>query len=237
MQTYDILMLLVLAGATLFGFVKGLAWQVAYLASLVVSYIVAVKFSSRLAPLFGNSEPFNRFVAMLAIYIATSFAIWMIFRVVAGTIDRVKLKEFDRQMGALIGFARGVVWCVAITFFAASLLESYRPTILGSRSGHYIAILLSKTHAVVPQEMHEVIHPYVERMEQGLDPNRPAEPIWPLNGQGGGWPISLPTSSPTSGRAQSQPPAGTSPAPWPQPNARAAPRAQPSSTATPWPSN
>ena len=129
MQTYDFLMLFVLLGTTLFGFVKGLAWQVAYLASLVVSYFVALRFSTQLAPMFGESEPFNRYVAMLAIYVGTSFAIWMIFRVVAGTIDRVKLKEFDRQMGALIGFARGVLWCIAITFFAATLLESYRPAI------------------------------------------------------------------------------------------------------------
>ncbi len=103
MQTYDLLMIAVLACATLFGFVKGMAWQVAYLASLIVSYIAAVKFSPQLAPTFGDAAPFNRFAAMLAIYIATSFVIWIIFRGVAGAIDRVKLNEFDRQMGALIG--------------------------------------------------------------------------------------------------------------------------------------
>ena len=32
MQTYDIIMLAVLAGSTLFGFVKGMAWQLASLA-------------------------------------------------------------------------------------------------------------------------------------------------------------------------------------------------------------
>lgn len=55
MQTYDLLMIVVLAAATLFGFVKGMAWQVAYLASLIVSYIAAVKFSPQLAPVFGES--------------------------------------------------------------------------------------------------------------------------------------------------------------------------------------
>ena len=69
MQTYDVLMLLVLVAATFFGFWKGMAWQIASLASLVVSYFVALRFSGQLAPMFGDSEPWNRFVAMLAIYI------------------------------------------------------------------------------------------------------------------------------------------------------------------------
>ncbi|MGI9455509.1 MAG: CvpA family protein [Aeoliella sp.] len=237
MQTYDMLMLLVLVGATLFGFVKGMAWQVAYVASLVVSYFAALNFSSRLAPVFGDTEPFNRFVAMLAIYIATSFAIWMVFRVVSGAIDRVKLKEFDRQMGALIGFARGVLWCVAITFFASTLLESYRPAILGSRSGHYIALLLDKTHSFVPDEIHEVIHPYVERIEQGLDPNRPAESPWPSNEQGGEWPQLGGSQQPmgTSQPPVTQSPAGNRPAPWPQQNAGPTPWPQQPNTAVPWP--
>src|SRR5690606_3243745 len=118
-----------------------------------------------------------------------------LFRAVASAIDRVKLKEFDRQMGALIGFARGVLWCIAITFFAATLLESQRDAILGSRAGHYIAVVLDKTQAVVPAEINEVIAPYVRHVQRGIDPNQPppASPFgegnW--NPQGGGaspWP-------------------------------------------------
>ena len=46
---------------------------------------------------------------MLMIYAGASLAIWMMYRVVGGAIDRVKLNEFDRQMGALVGFAKGVL--------------------------------------------------------------------------------------------------------------------------------
>ena len=45
MQPYDIVMIVVLAGATLFGFWKGMAWQIASLASLVLSTFVAWHFS------------------------------------------------------------------------------------------------------------------------------------------------------------------------------------------------
>src|SRR5690349_18392900 len=50
MQAYDIIMLAVLAGSTLFGFAKGMAWQMASLASLFLSYFVALNFSHLLAP-------------------------------------------------------------------------------------------------------------------------------------------------------------------------------------------
>ena len=68
MQTYDLLMLLVLGAATLFGFWKGMAWQVASLASLVVSLFVARRFADQLAPMISDHAPWNKFVAMLAIY-------------------------------------------------------------------------------------------------------------------------------------------------------------------------
>src|SRR5690242_6833164 len=59
MQTYDLLMLLVLVATTVFGFWKGMAWQVASLASLGVSYIASLKFSEQLAPVFCEHAPWN----------------------------------------------------------------------------------------------------------------------------------------------------------------------------------
>jgi len=168
MQTYDILILLVLVAATLFGFWKGMAWQIASIASLVA----ALKFADQLAPIISNQAPWNKFVAMLAIYIGTSFVIWTLFRLVSGVIDRVKLDGFDHQMGALIGFAKGVLLSIAITFFAVTILpQNQKDMIIASRTGEYIVRFLDKAHAVVPPEVHDVIHPYVEKIEKRLDPN------------------------------------------------------------------
>lgn len=250
MQTYDLIMVIVLLGATAFGFMKGMAWQVAYLASLVVSFFVAKQFSPQLAPMFGTSEPFNRFAAWLAIYVATSFGIWMVFRGVAGAIDRVKLNEFDRQMGALIGFARGVLWCILITFFAATLLESQRSNILNSKAGHYIGVLLAKSDGVFPPEVEQVIGPWVDRIEQGLDPNQPAGTGLPnlqgllpsgQGGQGGtAWPTGS-TTQPTTQPGYGAPAASTQsqgPTAWPASTQQpVAPAGWPSTSAgpTPWP--
>ena len=176
MEPYDILMVIVLVAATIFGAWKGMVWQLASLASLVVSYFVALQFSPQLAPMFGDQAPWNRFIAMLAVYIGCSLVIWLLFRVVAGFLDRVKLKEFDRQLGAIFGLAKGVLLCVAITFFAVSLLPGEKKeTVLDSRSGHYIGVLLTKSHGLMPEEIHEVLHPYLNKLEEKLAPDGPVE--------------------------------------------------------------
>ncbi|MFV2066377.1 MAG: CvpA family protein [Pirellulales bacterium] len=170
MQAYDVLMLVVLIGATLFGAGKGMAWQLASLTSLVCSYLVALRFSPQWAPLFGREAPLNRLIAMVVLFILTSLAIWMVFRVVARFIDRMRLKDFDRQLGALLGLAKGVLLCVVITLVAASFLPpEHARRVIESRSGYYIAILIDRSHNLIPKEAHTKLHPYFEKAQQTLD--------------------------------------------------------------------
>ncbi len=228
MQTYDLLMLMVLLAATLFGFWKGMAWQIASLASLIVSYFAALRFADELAPKISNHAPWNKFVAMLAIYIATSFVIWTLFRLVSGVIDRVKLDGFDHQMGGLIGFAKGVLLAIAITFFAVTILpQTQKDMIIASRTGGYIVRFLDQSHSFVPPEIHGVIEPYVQRIEQRLNPNYvPHGPTdfqtsWPSEQRTPSWPAS--TQSQNLWPQQQEQPANPQPsvyeqqrAAWPQ---------------------
>ena len=57
MGIYDLMMLAILAGSILFGLWKGLAWQVASLASIFVSYFVALNFRGPLSGWISASEP------------------------------------------------------------------------------------------------------------------------------------------------------------------------------------
>ncbi len=170
MQPYDALMLGVLGLTTLLGAWRGMAWQIASLASIGLSYLTAVKFSGQFAPMFGDEAPWNRFAAMLALYLGTSMAVWLGFRVVSGMIDRVKLKEFDRQLGAVFGAAKGVLFCLVITFFAVTLSAVGRDQVLKSRSGTYIAQLIDRGGPMLPREVHDVLAPYLEQLDKELDP-------------------------------------------------------------------
>ena len=182
-QPYDILMLAVLVLTTVFGAWKGMAWQIASLSSLVVSCLVALRFSGPLAPYISQHEPWNRFLAMLLLYLVTSLVIWMVFRLVAGMIDRVELREFDRQVGALFGLFKGTLLCLVVTFFAVTLSEGARQSILKSRSGYYIALMIERGTPAMPQEVRDVLGKYIEQLDRKLDPNTPADESPGLSGR------------------------------------------------------
>jgi membrane protein required for colicin V production len=167
-QPYDVVMLVVLVGATLFGVWKGMAWQVASLASVVVSAAVAVHSSVAIPPYFPGQEPWNRFLAMLVLYVITAGAIWILFRMVSGAIDRVKLKEFDRQLGATFGLAKGVLYCVVVTFFAVTLSEPARQKVLESRSGDLIARGIRNANPILPEDIRTYLGKYIDELDERL---------------------------------------------------------------------
>lgn len=182
MQIYDILMLIVLVGAVLFGVWKGMAWQVASLASVIVSTAVAVHSSPAIAPWFGSQEPWNRFCAMAVLYVIVGGAIWILFRLVSNVIDRVKLREFDRQLGATFGLAKGVLYCVVITFFAVTLSESSRAVVLASRSGDLIARGIRNANPILPEDVRKYLGEYIDQLDKGLstpatNPENPSQVI------------------------------------------------------------
>jgi len=181
MQSYDILMLVVLGAAIVWGAWKGLAWQIASLASIALSYFVALNFREPLARIINASPPWNVFSAMLILFLGTGLVVWIGFNLVSELIERVKLKEFDRQLGALFGAAKGVVLCVLITLFAVTLLgDDQRQAICNSKSGYYIAMLLDRADAVMPKELHDVLGPYIHELDHNLNPNlrQPPTAAW-----------------------------------------------------------
>lgn len=213
MQSYDFLMLAVVIGCMVFGAWKGMAWQVASLASIVVSYFAAVNFSGAIAPMISAEAPWNKAVAMLILYVATSIGIWLAFRLVAGFIDQVRLKEFDRQIGAMFGAAKGVLLCLVITFFALSLSETARGMVHASRAGYYMTRLLKESDAYLPPRVREVVGPYIDRLEDKLQPGAsPAGPQTPGSPQLPG----SPAPGPLTPRSGPLPP-GAAPPPPPRP--------------------
>ncbi|TWT55364.1 Colicin V production protein [Allorhodopirellula solitaria] len=170
-------MAVVLFGTMLFGALKGFAWQLASIASIVVSYAVAYHYREPFSQNIQAEPPWNRFLAMLILYVVTSFVIWVGFRMISSTIDRMKLKEFDRQIGALFGLGKGAIFCTLITLFAVTLLgEKSQQAITASRSGRWIARLLDESDSIMPEELAVVVQPYLERAESQLESDQAAQP-------------------------------------------------------------
>jgi membrane protein required for colicin V production len=168
-QAYDLIMLIVLGMSTIFGAIKGLAWQVASLASIIVSYVVACQYRGKVAGMIDAQPPWNMFLAMLILYVGTGFVIWVGFRLMSSAIDKIRLKEFDRHLGALFGLGKGLIFCLLITMFAMTLLgPKQQSAICQSRSGYYISAILDKARMVLPQEVHSTIGGYLARLDNQL---------------------------------------------------------------------
>lgn len=167
METYDILMLIVLVSAGIFGAVKGFAWQLASIASIVFSYFVAYRYREPLSHSIVAEPPWNKFLAMLILFVGTSLVVWVAFNMVRRTIDRLRLKEFDRQIGALFGLLKGALYCTLITLFAVTLMgDTVRQKIVASKSGRFIARNLDRSESVIPAEIHQFLRPYLERFDE-----------------------------------------------------------------------
>ena len=169
MSIYDIVMLAVMLGAIFFGAWKGLAWQVASIASIVVSYLVALNFSNTVAAMLPIDPPWNRFAAMLILFLGTSLVIWVVFGRLKESIKRMNLAAFDRQAGAMLGAVKGALLCMVVTMFSVSLLgESAAKAICDSRTGGYIVRGIESLPAIVPTELHAVVQPYIEEFQESI---------------------------------------------------------------------
>lgn len=178
MSVYDIAMLFIMGGAIFFGYWKGLAWQIASVAAIIVSYIVAVNFREQLAQFIQIDEPWNRISAMLILFIGTSLIIWTIYAKVSKSLKKMELKGFDRQAGALLGGIKGALICMVVTMFSVSLLgERAHDAIHHSRLGPYVVTGIFKVSAIVPEEVSSITQKYVDEFTEqiGRDGQLPAK--------------------------------------------------------------
>lgn len=219
---YDAVMLIVLCGVTLHGMWRGAVRQIASLAALIASSILAVRFSEPLAPLFGKDGSWNRYAAMLAIYLAASLVIWLAFRMLRKLVDRLRLQDFDHHVGGAIGLIKGLLLCTVITFFAVTLSPSARQAVLNSYSGYVISVALHRATPILPENIRMELGGCLEDFDRKL-PHRPpaAEPSAPPPAAG------PPSTSATPATPEAAPPAARPT--WP-PAVPATPRA----TRPPW---
>src|SRR5712671_6478336 len=106
-MTFDLVVVLVVLLASVFGAWKGLAWQLASIISLVVGFVVAIPFSGPMSPLFGAHPPLNRFVAVAVLYALVSLGVYVVALVYRAVIQKWKLDQWDRHLGAVMGAVKG----------------------------------------------------------------------------------------------------------------------------------
>ncbi|WP_339732248.1 CvpA family protein [uncultured Gimesia sp.] len=154
---FDLLIVAILLYAVWKGASKGVVWQLAAIAALVLCFAFAESLSLQLAPVINVKPPLNRWIAMLVIYIGFSFVSFTLARSLKSAIDSLKFQEFDRHLGAVLGLLKGVIFSLFLTFFLITISDSARAAVVSSHSGYAAALILNEMAPVMPKELHGVL--------------------------------------------------------------------------------
>jgi len=163
---YDIVCLVIIGLSIWRGMVKGLVWQLATIAGLLICFFFANTVSSSVAPQLGIDPPLSRWVAIFGLYVVSSFGAFALARLIKGSLEKMKFDDFDRHLGAIFGSVKGATICLTASFFMFTLSGSTRNTVMHSKAGYASAVAFSKIQPVLPAEFDEIISPYLA----GFDP-------------------------------------------------------------------
>lgn len=159
MTPYDALMIGVVVAGMIWGAIRGITWQLASLASLVLGYASAMTLSGQIAPYLPGQPVVARALSMLIAYVAISAGIFGVAWLVRATLRRLKFEAYDRHLGMLLGGAEGALLGIVLTLFVLSLAPRTREPILGSWSGRVVGGLLAAVGPVLPGEIRAELEP------------------------------------------------------------------------------
>ena len=159
---YDAIVIGILAYTTIRGAMKGVIWQIAAIAGVVLCLVFAESISAAAGPYVRLEPPLNNWVVMLGAYLVFSFISFALAKLLTEWLDKIKFGEFNRHLGALFGFVKGAVICLVLTFFIVTVSDSAREMLRNSRSGRVAAIVMDRLHPVMPERLHEALNKYID---------------------------------------------------------------------------
>jgi uncharacterized membrane protein required for colicin V production len=160
MTPYDAAMIGVVVAGMVWGAWRGITWQVASIASLVLGYLFAHPLSAQLAPHLPGDPVVARALAMLVVYAAVSGGVFFVAWLVRATLRRLRFEAFDRHLGMVLGGLEGALLGMVATLFVVSLAPQTRGPIFQSPSGRVVALVMDTVGPVLPGELRGAIEPF-----------------------------------------------------------------------------
>jgi membrane protein required for colicin V production len=160
MTPYDAAMAGVIVAGMVWGALRGITWQLASLASLVLGYSVSHMASGQLAPHFPGEPVVARALAMITVYFAVSGGVFLTAWMIRATLRRLKFEAFDRHLGMVLGGFEGALLGLVATLFVVSLAPQARDPIFNSPSGKLVGQVMAVLGPVLPEEARGVLTPF-----------------------------------------------------------------------------
>ncbi|MBS0203550.1 MAG: CvpA family protein [Planctomycetes bacterium] len=211
MTVYDGVMALIVLFTVVHGYFRGAAWQVAPILSLVGGYMVAMPMSVTMAHYFGP-PPLNRLFALVTIYILVAITVYLMIRTFREGVDKAKLTEVDRHIGALLGGVKGILATLVATCALLIYFPQMREVILQSESSSIASKIIGTIYPILPNAMHQILDPYLKKLEEQIPidmqdgfqgsnatpatPSRPVQPASQPESSGDGLQLTPTASTP-----------------------------------------
>lgn len=178
MGIYDTIMLVVVAAATFIGWRKGMISQLAAIISVVASFMVAATFHQRVSASISAPAPWDRIAAFVLIYVGVSLAVWLVFKQIRNSVKQMQLGDFDQQLGAFLGAAKGAAIVAVITLVSVNLLSSApKSAVASSRTSLVVSRVVHSIGPMTPPRVQEFLATYVQRLDEAISqPNDPYQP-------------------------------------------------------------
>lgn len=155
-----------MAGAVVAGMVwgawRGVTWQLASLASLILGYFASQRMAPGFASQFGSDPVISRSLAMMVTYALVSGGIFLVAWMFRTILRKMKFEAFDRHLGFLLGGLEGAILGVVVTFFVVSLSPQSRDTIYSSPSGKLVANVIDAIGPAFKAETGTALAPFVQ---------------------------------------------------------------------------
>ena len=162
---YDLLTLGILMYAMFRGAMKGIVWQLATIAALLMCFFFSGSLSAVVAPFIRVEPPLNQWIAMFILYLGFSFVSFGVARVAHEMIESMRIEALDRHLGAILGLVKGGMFSLFLTFFLVTLSHSARESIINSESGYVAAVVIDRLDPVIPGDLHALLEPYIRRLD------------------------------------------------------------------------
>jgi uncharacterized membrane protein required for colicin V production len=160
MTPYDFAMVGIVIAGMIWGAIRGITWQIASIASLILGYAVAMPLSAQLAPKFPGEPVVARGLALLAVYVAVSGGVFLVAWLIRATLRQWKFEDFDRHLGMILGGLEGALLGLVATVVVVSVSPTARHSIMTSYSGKVVSTILNTAQPALPTEVRTVLAKY-----------------------------------------------------------------------------
>jgi membrane protein required for colicin V production len=186
-QIVDLIVLAVLLYCAVRGAARGLLSQLAWVVALVLCFRFSGALAPAIEPMIGVQDPrLRQWIAMLAVYVGLCGLSFVAAGMLSSWMEKIRLRDFDRHLGAVLGVVKGTLFCMTIMYFAITKSEPMRQIVSRTYSGYAAAEVLDKSRFLigwVPEanvpEVQEVIDRFRQRLRQGADELQGATPTGP----------------------------------------------------------